>query len=65
MDAIRAALSGRKTYVIAAVYALIAVLEGYLDVDVPGINVAPDEALQMILEAAGLSTLRRGVAKTR
>jgi len=55
-------LDGYKTYIVAALLALLVMAEHFLGWDVPGM-VAGNEWLQYLLGAAGLATLRHGVAK--
>lgn len=50
-------LSGYKTYIVAAMVALIAVVEGILGVDIPGANVQSDW-MMYIMSALGLGALR-------
>lgn len=53
-------LKGYKTYVVAAVLAICVVVERGLGLDVPGVTVGNDW-LVLLLNAAGLSTLRAGM----
>ena len=55
-------LNGYKTYIVAALLAIVGVVEGVLGMDIPGVNVA-DDWFVILLEAAGLGALRAGVAK--
>lgn len=52
-------LSGYKTYIVATVMAIIAILHG-AGVDIPGVPVDSDW-LMHLLEAFGLGALRAGV----
>lgn len=54
-------LEGYKTYIVAAALALMVVLEKFLGLDVPGVDVSEDW-LTLLMGALGLSTLRAGVA---
>lgn len=58
----RAALQGRKTYIIGALLVLIGVAEGLLGLDVPGVEVGEDW-VAYVLNGLGLTTLRRGIAR--
>lgn len=55
-------LSGYKTYIVAGMVALIAVLEGMLGIDIPGAE-AQSDWLGYIMAALGLTALRIGVNK--
>ena len=57
VTAIRAALQGKKTFIIAGALVLLVVIEKGLGIDVPGFDPGPDW-LETVLGAAGLSTLR-------
>jgi len=52
-------LSGRKTYITAAIYALLTFLQA-IGFSIPGFDVS---LIEGILQAAGLATLRAGVSK--
>ena len=54
------ALKGKKTYLVAAVLALCVGVERGLGIDVPGVSVG-DDWMIVLLNAAGLSTLRAGM----
>lgn len=60
MNAVLTFLSGKKTYGVALVLALVVIVEKGLGIDVPGVAVG-DDWLVLLLNAAGLSTLRAGV----
>lgn len=53
------ALSGRKTYITAAIYALMVFLQA-IGVPIPGFDVPMVEGF---IQAAGLAALRAGVSK--
>lgn len=53
-------LSGYKTYIIAAMLAAIALVEGVLGIDIPGAEMTHDW-VATVLAALGLSTLRMGM----
>lgn len=55
-------LSGSKTYIVAGMVALIAVLEGFLGIDIPGADMQADW-MNYILGALGLGALRMGMSK--
>ena len=54
-------LEGKKTYIIAAMIVLSVIVERGLGIDVPGIEVT-DNWLLVVMNALGLSSLRKGVA---
>ncbi len=54
-------LSGMKTYIVAGMVVLIAVLE-MIGIDIPGAEMQ-DNWFEYILSALGLSALRAGVGK--
>ena len=62
MSAIVSLLAGKKTYIIAAFLALGVALEKLAGIDIPGFDPGADW-LNYILAAAGLSSLRAGLAK--
>lgn len=55
-------LNGYKTYIVAALLAIVGIVEGVLGMDIPGVEVS-DNWFTILLEAAGLGALRAGVAK--
>ena len=55
-------INGYKTYIVAAVLAALAVAKHFLGWDVAGMA-AENDWLAWLLGAAGLATLRHGVAK--
>lgn len=55
-------LRGYKTYIVAGTLALCVAVERGLGVDVPGVTVG-DDWMVLLLNAAGLSTLRAGMKK--
>lgn len=55
-------LSGYKTYIVAALLAIVGIVEGLLGMDIPGVTVSDDWML-VLLNALGLGALRAGVAK--
>lgn len=59
---LRAAIQGRKTYIIAALIVAVGVCEGVLGIDLPAIEVGNDW-LAWVLNGLGLSTLRAGISK--
>jgi hypothetical protein len=63
MDGVREYLKGKKTYVIVAVLVLLVIIEKFLGIDIPGFDVSGNW-LEVILGAAGLGTIRAGIAKT-
>lgn len=52
-------LTGYKTYVVAAVVAVIAICEGLLGIDIPGAEMQGDW-LTFLMGALGLGALRAG-----
>jgi len=54
-------LKGKKTYIVAGMVVVIAVLEAVVGIDIPGAEVV--NPLPYILAALGLSALRAGVEK--
>lgn len=63
LTAIRAALQGKKTYIVAAAFVVAVVAEKGLGIDVPGVTVG-DDWLLILMNALGLGTLRAGLPKT-
>lgn len=57
-------LSGYKTYITAALLAVVGVVEGLLGLDIPGVTV-DDNWVLILLNAAGLGALRAGVAASK
>jgi len=55
-------LSGYKTYIVAAMLALVGIVEGLLGMDIPGVELDENWML-ILLNAFGLGALRAGVAK--
>ncbi len=55
-------LPNYKTYIVAAVVALIGVLKGVFDIDVPGTTVG-DDWLQYILTGMGIGSMRAAIQK--
>jgi hypothetical protein len=55
-------LTGYKTYIVAAMVALIALVEGFLGVDIPGAEMQNDWLL-ILAGAFGLGFLRSGMKK--
>lgn len=53
-------LSGYKTYIVAAMVAAIAIMEGMLGIDIPGAEMQSDW-LGFVLAALGLGALRNGM----
>lgn len=51
---------GYKTYIVAAALAVIVVIERGLGIDVPGVTLG-DDWLLILMNAAGLGTLRAGI----
>ena len=62
MSGILNSLSGKKTYLVVALFVLCVVVERFLGVDVPGFTVG-DNWLELVLGMLGLGTLRAGLAK--
>lgn len=60
MEAVRTALAGKKTYIVAGATILLVLLETFGGIDIPGFTVEQDW-LTAILAALGLSTLRAGM----
>lgn len=54
-------LQGNKTYIVGIVMILMVVVEKFMGIDIPGIEVT-DDYLYMALAALGLITLRSGVS---
>lgn len=54
---------GWKTYAAAAALAVVAVLEGGMGIDIPGVTL-DDNWLLVALNAFGLASLRHGVARS-
>jgi hypothetical protein len=52
------ALKGKKTYIIAIIVIVVALVESVLKIDVPGVDVV--NPLEWILAAFGMSALRAG-----
>lgn len=57
-------MDGYKTYIVAALMIAVVAAEAFLGLDVPGVDVSSADALEYILAALGLGTLRAGVAKS-
>lgn len=53
-------IKGYKTYLVAAALAVIVVIERGLGIDVPGVTLG-DDWLLILMNAAGLGTLRAGI----
>lgn len=51
---------GYRTYLVAAALAVIVVIERGLGIDVPGVTLG-DDWLLILMNAAGLGTLRAGI----
>lgn len=51
---------GYKTYLVAAALAVIVVIERGFGIDVPGVTLG-DDWLLILMNAAGLGTLRAGI----
>lgn len=62
MTAIRAALSGKKTHIIAIIFLICVFAEKGLGFDIPGFEPG-DDWLAYVLNALGLSTIRLGIGK--
>lgn len=62
LNSIRSKLEGVKTYIVAFLIILIAVSEGLLGFDIPGVDVGTDW-LGWMLNGLGLGTLRAGISK--
>lgn len=64
MGSILAILAARgwKTYIAAAGLALMAILEGPLGIDVPGVDVSKDW-LELLFQALGFVGIRAAIAK--
>ena len=56
-------IQGKKTYIIAAVVALLGIVQGILGIEIPGVELG-DNWIMTVLGALGLGTLRAGVAKS-
>lgn len=50
-------ISGKRTYIVAALMVAFALGAGYLG------QIPPEETLRMMLEGGGLAALRAGIAK--
>lgn len=61
MNSVLAALKGRKTYIVVAVFLLCVAIEKLVGIDIPGFNVEGNW-LEMTLAMLGLGTLRAGIA---
>lgn len=59
---ITSALSGKKTYIIVAIFMLSIAAEKALGFDIPGFDPGTDW-LDQVLMMLGLGTLRAGIAK--
>lgn len=59
---LKGAVSGAKTYVIAVLIVAIAISEGLLGFDIPGVDVG-DDWLGWMLNGLGLGTVRAGIGK--
>ena len=55
-------LEGYKTYIAAALLAVIGIAEGLLGIDVPGVTLS-DNWLMTLLTAFGLGSLRSAIGK--
>lgn len=55
-------LSGYKTYIAAALLAIVALVEGVLGIDIPGVML-DENWIVLLLNALGLSGLRAAFAK--
>lgn len=62
MNKIVTALDGKKTYVIVATMIALVALEKFAGIDIPNYDPGPNW-MNDILVAAGLGTLRLGIAK--
>lgn len=62
LNAAREALQGRKTTIIAVAIVALAILEGPLGIDVPGVEISEDW-LAVALNGLGLGFLRTGLAR--
>ena len=56
------ALDGYKTYIVVAALVLVALAEGVLHWDIPGVDLTGNW-VEALLAALGLGALRNGVAK--
>jgi hypothetical protein len=56
-------LQGKKTYLIVAVLAVLYVLEAFVGIDIPGVDVTQADVLEHLGIALGLGTIRAGIAK--
>jgi len=63
MEKIKSSLSGKKTYIIAAITILAVVAEKFLGIDIPGFDTTGDW-MAIVLGALGLGTLRAGITKS-
>lgn len=55
-------LTGWKTYLAVGLMVVVALAEGALGIDVPGVNVA-DDWVKLLLEALGIGGLRAAIAR--
>lgn len=55
-------LNGFKTYIIVGLAVAVAVTEGFLGIDIPGIHL-DDNWLTVILGGAGLAAIRHAIGK--
>ena len=61
MNSVLAALKGRKTYIVVAVFLLCVAIEKLGGIDIPGFNVEGNW-LEMTLAMLGIGGLRAGIA---
>lgn len=64
LQAVREALQGHKTKIISVVIFALAILEGPLGIDVPGVEIS-DDWLNVALTGLGLGTLHAAVGRKR
>lgn len=62
MLAIREALQGKKTYAIVAVFVLIVVLEKFVGIDLPYVEIG-DDWFNEVMVMLGLGTARAAIAR--
>lgn len=55
-------VDGSKTYITMAAVAIIAILEGYMGIDVPGAEMQ-DNWVEYILGAMGVGSIRHAIQK--
>lgn len=58
-------MDGKKTYIVAGIVLLLAVVEGVLGYDIPGVDIAPGDVINYVLSALGLGALGHKVDKAR